>query len=107
MGDKASKTGRPKSRRMQLLENKIAKLTKQIEMLETVGISEINKKDLTATSIAVILDNKKYYLLVFNINPNNGMGKLLETRYIGDSRVRAEFEVKKYLAHEYKIGVKQ
>jgi len=101
-------TGRPKSRRVKALENKIKKLGSQVELLQSSGIASIDTSNMDYEAVGIVKkSDKTYELLIIKLDIDTGVGKLVSTRPIGDSAARAMYEFNKYMAREYKIKEKK
>ena len=59
------------------------------------------KKDLTMTAFSVIMNKKKncYELVILKYDLSSKQAYVKETKYLADTIYRAEFELKKMLAH--------
>ena len=98
------KVGRPKSRRMVTLENKIKRLEKQVDDLQKTKLEEIDPNTLTHEAIGVILNKDKLYeLVILKFCPKKEIGKVIERRIVGDYEYKALFELEQYLLKDYKI----
>lgn len=102
----SKKIGRPKNPRIKAFENKIAQLEKQIESLQTQGIQSVNVDNLEKLAIGCHfdVDKKEYVMDIIKYSPDAKVGKVIDVRSGGDSVTRATFEIKKFIAHEMKIG---
>ena len=98
--------GRPKNPTTIKLERKIKKLEEIIEKLQsnqTVSAAPEGQTPLMGgVGLGVDYDSEKklYNLRVLNYAVNGEAAKVVETRRGGDSPLRAEFEIKKFFAHE-------
>ena len=98
------KVGRPKSRRMVTLENKIKRLEKQVDDLQKTKLDEIDPNTLTHEAMGVILNKDKLYeLVILKFCPKKEIGKVIERRIVGDYEYKALFELEQYLLKDYKI----
>ena len=97
----SNKVGRPKNPRIKAFENKIERLEQEIKTLKENAVNSIDGKELNFTSIGWHFDNEKrtYILDVIKYDPVTKVGKVIKTLPGGDTKIRVEFEIKKFIAH--------
>lgn len=106
MLEKKTKMGRPKNPRIVALENKIARLEDQINELTSKKVSDVNVENLKDLAVGLHKDEltKQFVLSTIKFNPEMKIGKVTESKVIGDSVHLALFELNKFISYEYVLS---